>query len=284
MVDETKQIDNCTLLKQAFDFIEEIAPKIIKDDPENQSFIINPDDPNEHKPEWHQFGIITHTKWVLFHYENTMQKYLKKWGVDKNVDTYLDAKIDGMSRKRLLGLSIPFHDVGKFLGRYFKVRDGQKVPYYNDHEKLSEKLINENDDFQLFFKALGLTFLQIDYIAKCAGLHYELGKIRDIIRSKRQSLFNIAFTKSQSCKDFCVDCMVKNPIFTVEIGVLYLCDSLAKTDIILDVETDEEVLSKSNEVDEIVTRRVLHPNLVNTIKQLPANIALARTYMELIPY
>lgn len=60
MVDETKHIDNCTLLKQAFDFIEEIAPKIIKDNPDNQSFIINPDDPNEHKPEWHQFGIITH--------------------------------------------------------------------------------------------------------------------------------------------------------------------------------------------------------------------------------
>jgi hypothetical protein len=43
----------------------DIARQIIETRPENENFQINPDDPNEHVSNWHQFGIITHTKVVL---------------------------------------------------------------------------------------------------------------------------------------------------------------------------------------------------------------------------
>ena len=71
------------LMEKAFAFLEENASKYIKDIPENQSFIAHPNDPAEHKPKWHQFGIITHTRRFAYHYDNTMQQYLSEWGLDR---------------------------------------------------------------------------------------------------------------------------------------------------------------------------------------------------------
>lgn len=274
--------DDLLILSKAFDFLEENASRFIKDTPENQSFIANPDASIEHKPEWHQFGIITHTRRFADHFESTMQQYLKEWEIDQKINAYLDEKIDGISKKNLLRLSIPFHDVGKLAGRYFKMKDGKPVAHYNGHEKLSEELIRRDGLIRQFLTSIGLTDPQIDYVATCAGLHYELGKIRDIPR-KTGNGFTIAFAQSQQCKDYCLACMEEHPGFKVEMGVLYLCDSLAKTDIILDVSTDEEIVAKSDDVARMVANLNLHPNLSSAIKQLPVNIVFVRTYMTLIP-
>ena len=262
--------DDLLILSKAFDFLEENASRFIKDTPENQSFIANPDASIEHKPEWHQFGIITHTRRFADHFESTMQQYLKEWEVDQKINAYL------------LRLSIPFHDVGKLAGRYFKMKDGKPVAHYNGHEKLSEELIRRDGLIRQFLTSIGLTDPQIDYVATCAGLHYELGKIRDIPK-KTGNGFTIAFAQSQQCKDYCLACMEEHPGFKVEMGVLYLCDSLAKTDIILDVSTDEELVAKSDDVARMVANLNLHPNLSSAIKQLPVNIVFVRTYMTLIP-
>lgn len=270
------------IMEKAFAFLEENASKYIKDTPENQSFIAHPDDPAEHKPKWHQFGIITHTRRFAYHYDNTMQQYLNEWGLDKKINAYLDAEIDGISKRSLLRISIPFHDLGKFAGRIFKMEDGQPKAHFNGHEKLSEELIRENGDVRHFLISQGLTDLQIDYIARCAGLHYELGKIRDIPK-KRGDGFTFVFTQSQECKDYCLKSMEEHPDFKVEMGILYICDSLAKTDIILDIKTDEEIATKSDEVAQMVAEKGLHPKLANAIKQLPANIAFVHRYLSLIP-
>lgn len=272
------------IVEQAFSFLEKNAFRFIKNTPENQSFIIHPDAPVEHKPEWHQFGIITHTRWVAYHYENTMQRYLNLWGVDKKVNAYLGTKIDGLCKKNLLELSIPFHDLGKFTGRFFKNKNGHRTAYFDGHEKLSESLVRENDDIQRFFSSIGLSDVQIDYVAKCVGLHYSLGKIRDIINSQGYSQFTMAFARGRKCKEYCIACMEKHPDFKVEMGLLFFCDSLAKTDIILDVNTDEEIISKQSEVVKMVAERGMHPNMVNSIKQIPVYIAFTRTYLELISY
>ena len=274
--------DGLLIFSKAFDFLEENASRFIKDTPENQSFIEHPDASIEHKPEWHHFGIITHTRRFADHFESTMQQYLREWGIDQKINAYLDEKIDGISKKELLRLSIPFHDVGKLAGRYFKMKDGKPVAHYNGHEKLSEELIRRDGIIRQFLSSMGLTDSQIDYVATCAGLHYELGKIRDIPK-KNGNGFTIAFTQSQQCKEYCLACMEEHPDFKVEMGVLYLCDSLAKTDIILDVYTDEEIAAKSDDVARMVAGLNLHPNLSSAIKQLPVNIAFARTYLTLIP-
>ena len=75
------------------------------------------------------------------------------------------------------------------------MEDGQPKAHFNGHEKLSEELIKEDGDVRHFLVSQGFTDLQIDYIARCAGLHYALGKIRDIPK-KRGDGFTIAFTQS----------------------------------------------------------------------------------------
>ncbi len=138
------------ILNSAFDFIEKYAPIFIKDIPENQSFIKNPDDPNEHKPEWHQFGIITHSHLFAYHYERTLPRYLKMWGLENVINTYLNNRIDGISKNELLHISIPFHDLGKFAGRFFKIKNRQSSAYFDYHEKLSEELVRNNPFVQHF--------------------------------------------------------------------------------------------------------------------------------------
>lgn len=75
--------------------------------------------------------------------------------------------------------------------------------------------------------------------------------------------------------------MEEHPGFEMEMGVLYLCDSLAKTDIILDTNTDEEIADKSEVVVQKVAEKGLHPRLASAIKQLPVNMAFVRVYLEL---
>ncbi|MBO7491670.1 MAG: hypothetical protein J6T59_04440 [Bacteroidales bacterium] len=270
------------VMEEAFEFLKNNASKFIKDTPENQSFIANPDAPAEHKPKWHQFGIITHTRKFAYHYDHTLPQYLKEWGLCKKMNVYLDDEIDRISKNDLLRLSIPFHDLGKFTGRFIKMENGQPNAHFNGHEKLSEELIRGNRDVRQFFVSQGLTDLQIDYIAQCAGLHYELGKIRDIPK-KRGEKFTIAFIQSQECKDYCLTSMKEHPGFKVEMGILYICDSLAKTDIIIEAESDEEIAAKSDEVAKMVSEKGLHPKLSNAIMQLPVNIAFAHRYLSLIP-
>lgn len=270
------------IIEDAFTFLEENAPHFIEDIPENQSFIANPDNPVEHKPKWHQFGIITHTRKFADQYERVLDYYIKEWGVEKVVNDYLNTTIDGICKKDLLRMSIPFHDVGKFAGRFFEIENDKSSISFNGHEALSEKLIRENESIQHFFVSHGLSDPQIEYIARCAGLHYELGKIKKAIKNKSAG-FTIAFTKSQECKDYCLASMKEHPDFKVEMGVLFLCDSLAKTDIILDVSSDEEIAAKTDEIDILIADQDLHPKLANAIKQLPVNIAFARSYLGLIP-
>ena len=270
------------IIEDAFIFLEENASHFIKDIPENQSFIAHPDDPAEHKPKWHQFGIITHTRKFADQYERVLHHYIKEWGVEKVVNDYLNTTIDGISKKDLLRMSIPFHDVGKFAGRFFEMENGKSSAHFNGHEALSETLIRENENIQHFFISHGLSDLQIDYIARCAGLHYELGKIKKTLKNKGVD-FTIAFTKSQDCKDYCLASMEEHPDFKVEMGVLFLCDSLAKTDIILDACSDEEIATQSEKVAKMVAEQGLHPKLADAIKQVPVNIGFARIYLGLIP-
>jgi hypothetical protein len=66
--------------------LPELAKIFIADIPENKNFIENPDDPAEHHKKWHQFGIITHTRKFLEFYNQQMPDYLKKWGMEKEIN------------------------------------------------------------------------------------------------------------------------------------------------------------------------------------------------------
>jgi hypothetical protein len=67
------------------DMLVDIARQIIVTRPENENFQINPDDPDEHVSNWHQFGIITHTKVVLDAYITTISEYFIDWCIFRSI-------------------------------------------------------------------------------------------------------------------------------------------------------------------------------------------------------
>ncbi len=79
-----------------------------------------------------------------------------------------------------------------------------------------------------------------------------------------------------------MECMENHPNYKVEMGVLYFCDSLAKTDIFINASTDEDIILQSENITKIVASKGLHQNIVNTVKQIPINISLVHTYLKLI--
>jgi hypothetical protein len=267
------------IVQQLLDKLLEIARLVIEDRPENKNFKSNPDDPKEHVVQWHQFGIITHTKVFSQVYKKNAQDYLKGWNLDSKVKLKLTEQIDGKSKEELLHISIVFHDLGKF-ARNFEEKNGSLRYNFYGHEAKSEKLIKEDKNiYNLLSETYKLTSLQIEYIGRCAGLHFELGKVRDAIRRTDKG-YTIAFANSEACQQSCKEIANGYPEYNVEIGILYLCDSLAKTDVRIDADTDEEIAEQTEIIEQIIKERKLNPQLIGAIKQLPVNLAIARKYFE----
>lgn len=259
--------------------LQELSKTVIEIRPENNNFIQNPDDPYEHAVSRHQFGIITHTEKFIQSLQTEAIYYFKKWNIYEKIYEKLSEQIDGKTKAELLQISIVFHDLGKF-ARGFREKDGKVEPDYKGHEAKSEKLIRDNNEiYSLLHKTYSLTDAQISYIARCAGLHYELTKMRG--QSKKTDLgYTIAFANSEQCKKISSEIAREFPEFREEIGVLFLGDSLAKTDVKIDAETDEEIEKQTQQIENIIQKYNLNPELIAAIKQRPVSIMIAKTYLE----
>lgn len=258
-----------------------LAKIIIEARPENDNFKENPDDPKEHDPCWHQFGIITHTrKFYEFHQTKT-QKYLRQWNIDQPVKRNLSKQIARRTKSELLEISVPLHDLGK-LRRGFKQKHGKLTPDYHGHWGKSKKLIMENGQIRnMLRETYELTDSQVAYIAECADLHYELGKVRDKAEGTGRR-YTIAFVQSEECKKACASIAEKFPEFKQEIGIMFLGDSLAKTDIEIYAKTDKDIEDLTDEIEQILQKRGLKAQLKAAVKERPVNIALAETYLKLV--
>ena len=274
-------IETETIVKELLAKLPELARRVMDDRPENENFRLNPDDPKEHVARWHQFGIITYTGVFSQVYKNEAQEYLKRWKLDSKIEQKLSEQIDGKSKGELLHISIVFHDLGKF-ARNFKEKNGKLSHNFYGHEATSEKLINEDEFiYNLLSKTYELTPKQIVYIGRCAGLHFELGKARDATR-KTDMGYTIVFANSDACQESCKEIADIFPEYNVEIGILYLCDSLAKTNVRIDAESDEEIEEQTEKIEQIIKERNLNPYLIGAIKQLPVNLAIVRKYLKLL--
>lgn len=259
------------------DNLQQLVLPLIIDVEENKSFKQSPDDPSEHQPTWHQFGIITHTRKFADVYQTEAQQYFKEWGIDKNIDKYLSEQLDGKSKKELLSISIPLHDLGKF-ARGFVMKKGKLKPDYRGHEAISERLIMQDERIRGALEEQGLTDVQLQYIARCAGLHYELAKVRDTAR-KLDMGYTIAFANSDRLLAACNEIARKFSDFQLELGILFLCDSLAKTDIKIIAENDSDIEAQIPHIESILQKRNLNPALLAAVKQIPVNIAIVRQYL-----
>lgn len=188
--------------------------------PENASFLASPDAREQHQTQWHQWGILTHTRRFLHHYEVDIPRYLSSWGLESQVDAVLTQPINGASRADLLRAAILLHDLGKFSAR----RQGRGRFHFAQHEEQSGNIIRS----ELDLPGLGFTPDQTEYIARAAQDHFVLGVLRKAARERGE--YDEEFPHSGLFRNLSLEIKASHPDDFVEIGVLFLGDSLAKVD------------------------------------------------------
>ncbi|MGH2443875.1 MAG: hypothetical protein ACRDFX_12040 [Chloroflexota bacterium] len=187
--------------------------------PENREFLAHPDDRQQHQAHWHHWGIISHTRVFLQHFEVDIPHLLKGWGLWDPVATYLDQRIDGVTKWDLLKITILLHDIGKFAAR----TRGRTAFHFSGHEVRTGEIIRQNIDLASY----GLTKDQIEYVASTAEDHFVLGRLRKRIRER--GAFTIDFVKGEEFRNLALQIRSEHPDDYREIGILFLGDSLAKT-------------------------------------------------------
>ncbi|MBL7051644.1 MAG: hypothetical protein ISS01_00985 [Nanoarchaeota archaeon] len=238
---------------------------------ERNRFLENYDSPEEHNPKWHQWGILTHSLKTREAYDTELKVYLEAWGMTKEIDRYFEKQIDGTPKGELLRLSLPLHDIGKFLKKGKHDFDG--------HEEESGRLILNSITYYL--REEGLTDHQIHYVGFCAANHFKFGYIRRELKrfGEGYNLKNIRTNITRASIDR-VSRTFKN--FSYELGILYLVDSLAKTDIIIEAESDEEIEEQTEWINEQIQIKELNPRIIKAVKQRPLNIELTKQYFNMI--
>jgi hypothetical protein len=207
------------------DRLEDIARDVIRGHldttrPENASFLESPDGREQHQTQWHQWGILTHTRRFLRHYEVDVPRFLRSWGLEYEVDAVLWQTIDQVPRRDLLRATILLHDIGKFSAR----RLGRDRFHFARHEDQSGEIIRT----ELDLPGLGFTPDQTEYIARTAQDHFVLGIARKAARERGE--YDEDFPRSPLFRTLSLQIEATHPEDSIEIGVLFLGDSLAKVD------------------------------------------------------
>jgi hypothetical protein len=188
--------------------------------PRNEAFLRNPDAREHHQTHWHQWGILTHTRKFLRDLDTSVPKYLQEWGVWHLVCDVLSEHIDGATRWELLHISVLLHDIGKFGAR----THGPSGFHFARHEELSRRVIACELDLHRF----GLTPAQISYVSLTAGDHFVLGLVRQ--KARQAGEYNAEFVQSSQFRTLCEMVIREHPEDIIEIGVLFLGDSLSKAE------------------------------------------------------
>lgn len=243
-----------------------------------QRFAADPDSMEEHEPCWHQWGIVTHSRKFREMYDGELQTLLRDWVMVWDVARHLAEEVDGKIKSELIRLAAPVHDLGKFR-KGSKEKDGKVKSDFDGHDKLSQGILL--GELRSELERLGLIESQISYVARCAGNHYELGFVRE--EAKRHPLgYTIAFIESPAFYEVVAARLEAFVGFEVEVGLLFLADSLAKTNIVISAVTDAEIDARTEWAKDEIASRGLNPKLIDAVRQRPVNIAVARRYLEMV--
>jgi hypothetical protein len=133
-------------------------------------FLARPDDPGEHKPEWHQYGIITHTRQFVVALRDEVPGALRRIdpAIAARVGAYFAGSLDDLTRWELLLVAGYWHDAGKFTTRTVGRRGDWR---FIGHAHDSARLIAAGADGGLGAR-YGLTAAQTAFVARLADLHY----------------------------------------------------------------------------------------------------------------
>lgn len=284
MTERLQKLDYREIIASLNQKLPEMSKKIISDnldltDSTNQQFHADPDSVEFHEPNWHQWGVITHTMNVERCFQEEMPGYLSKWGVEEAVKSQMEREIDGRSREELLAISLTLHDLGKFAARKTVGEPGNLGVSFKYHENDSADIISNPEFITFLQKEYGLTIDQIDYLAECVRRHFILGVVRE--EAKASDLgYTMAYTNGEQFQSRVEGIIEANPGYETEIGLMFLVDSLGKTDIRITAVDDTAIEAQTEQITEQISSRGLNPNLIRSIKQLPVNIEIARRYLE----
>jgi hypothetical protein len=212
-------------IKAIDDRLEDMARAVIRGHqdlsrPDNASFLVTPDDREQHQTQWHQWGILTHTRMFLRHYDENIPWYLREWGLYAKVDEVLRRCVDDATRWDLIRAAILLHDIGKFSAR----TRGRTRFHFAHHEDQSGAIIRD----ELDLPSVGFTEAQTEYIARTAQDHFVLGILRKAARERGE--YDEQFAQTPLFRSLSLRIKEAHPDDYVEIGVLFLGDSLAKVD------------------------------------------------------
>jgi hypothetical protein len=249
--------------------------------PANVSFARNPRDPEHHSPSWHQHDIVTHSEKFRESLARDVPVLLEQWGIDEPVVAALNETVDGITKGKLLQIAAEVHDEGKFTARQAtQVEDGSIKAHFTDHEAHSGKIVREG--LRETFYDLGCTKAQVEYFARCAELHFELGKVRRAAIDTGEG-FTLEFARSDTGKKAMADIIATYPDYALEIGLMFIADSFSKTEVYanIDSKTDSDIAAQREKLEEELRDKSLNPDLIKQALQTPVNIEVAKQYLTL---
>ena len=230
----------------------------------------NPDLQEARLSAWHQYGLLTHTKLARHMWKTKGQDHLIKAGVERVVAT-LDVQVGAFYKQELFEASILLHDLGK-IPVYGEKRENRQ------HEDISGKLL----EYRPIARILNLHDVNEEekqYILRCITTHAVLGKkIRDRLVSLHE--YTLDSIHTSNTRSLCKGVAEKYSDVQIELGLFYLCDSLAKTGIHIRANTDAELEGQRERVRQKLREENLPPELQAAVLQLPVNVLLAQTYLQ----
>jgi hypothetical protein len=246
--------------------------------PLQQAFKANPDSPAEHSPLWHQYGILTHSKEFQKIIVSDLPLLTEQWNISYKVEAVLSEKIQGVLKIDLLQMGSLLHDLGKFTARRFEYqKDGTLLARFVGHEADSGTIIRVN--LKNTLQKLGMHEEQIEYIAQCAEHHFDLGKARQVAIDNDG--YTITYARSKLFKGVALDIMNLCPRLALEIGLMFIADSLSKTEVAATADTDDGIDNQRSALEHVIKQKGLDPRLINQALQQPVNIEIGKQYLQL---
>lgn len=229
-------------------------------EPANVAFAENPDDYLQHSPNWHHHGVVTHSREFARAMKEAIPQYLREWGLEESANCVLSEEIDGVQKRELLEMSSLLHDIGKFTARTLGDHDNDEVhTHFDNHEEQSGDIIRT--ELREPLSNLGFTENQIEYIAGCAELHFELGKVRRA--AKANGGYTMAFVDTQAFHEAAQEIIEKHPDFALEVGLQFIADNLSKSEVQSTGINDEEIENQREQLAADIAQLGLNPKLIN---------------------
>lgn len=227
-------------------------------------YVKNPDFKDIRLNEWHQYGLLTHTRKVRQAFLFELNPLLINWGLYPAIERYLSKDINGIDKKELFEASIIIHDLGKIVCLHER---GENIK----HEVASAELVDEEFLKDKLTK-YGLNRKQLDYLKTCVKTHDVFGRqIRNEL--KESGKLNLEYLAEKEVRKICQNLALKYSDVGLEIGLFFICDSLGKLNGKLYSENEREIIKQ-------LKKNGLPLDLKSGILQHPINMELSRVYLN----